>query len=198
MDLMRLFGRDKAKLKAEGEAWGCVMGLRAKVGGWWNQFPYADHTLGAQDHLIQRRLADENRLLMAPARAELWRWKPEGGPVAVRISEVPEGHCREYDLPMPYFQVDWFLNQAAGRWEPHLLDWGCLVGHKIGLAQISQIAHRYDPDIAPEAQPRPGSAVFAVVEKTTRDFTVVFNDYNGFATDKAYGQHDCDLVALLA
>ena len=195
---MRLFGRDKAKLKAEGEAWGCVMGLRAKVGGWWNQFPYADHTIGAQDHLIQRRLADENRLLMNPTRAQLWHWKPEGGAVAVRSTEVPEQHCREYDLPTPYFQVDWFLNQAAGRWEPHLLDWGCLVGHKIGLAQISQIAHRYDPDIPPDKQPKPGSAIFAVVEKTTRDFTVVFNDYNGFATDKAYGQHDCDLVALLA
>jgi hypothetical protein len=49
-----------------------------------------------------------------------------------------------------------------------------------------------------DKQPRPGSAVLAVVENTTKDFTVIFNDYNGFATDRPYGDHIYDLGALLA
>jgi len=195
---VRLFGRDKARLKEEGEAWGRVMGLRAKVGGWWNQFPYVDHTIGAQDHLTQRRLADENRLLMNPTRSQLWHWKPEGGAVAVRISEVPERHCQQWDLPFPFYQTDFFLNQAEARWQAALLEWGCLPGHTVGIAQIAQLHHCYDPAVPPDKQPRPGAAVFAVVENTTRDFTVVFNDFNGFATDRPYGEHTYDLGALLA
>ena len=195
---MRLFSADKAQLQIEAQAWNNAMALRAKR-GWWNEPPFSDFTSGSQDWLSQRMYADTNRLMMAPARVELWHWRPEGGAVAVRISELPESHCIEYDLPCPgYYQVDFFLNQAAGRWEPHVLAWNCLAGHRVGIAQLSAVAHRYDPTRAPDAQPKPGSAVFAVVDKTTKDFTVVFNDFNGFSVDRPYGQHDCDLIALLA
>jgi hypothetical protein len=94
------------------------------------------------DHLSQRRLNDENRLLMNPTRAELPRWKPADGAIAVRISEIPESHCRTWDLPWPgYYQVDFFLDQTAGCWRVALLEWGALVNHKIGLAEISAISH---------------------------------------------------------
>ena len=106
--------------------------------------------------------------------------------------------CETLDLPWPFYQCDWYLNQATSRWEPHLLHWGCLAGHTVGIAQIAAISHRYDPTVPVDKQPRPGSAVLAVVENTTKDFTVIFNDYNGFATDRPYGDHIYDLGALLA
>ena len=90
---MRLFSADKAQLKAEAEAWNNAMTLRSKA-GWWNEQPFADFTSGSQDWLSQRMYADTNRLMMAPERVELWHWRPEGGAVAVRISEHPNKSLR--------------------------------------------------------------------------------------------------------
>jgi|SRR6516164_5943168 hypothetical protein len=103
-----------------------------------------------------------------------------------------------WDLPFPFDQTDFSLNQGEARWQAALLEWGSLVNHKIAIAQIAQLHHRFDPAVPIDKQAKPGSAVFAVVENTTKDCTVIFSDFNGFATDQPYGEHTWDLVALLA
>ena len=57
---------------------------------------------------------------------------------------------------------------------------------------------RFDPDLPFDRQPRPGSAQFGIVTGKTKDFTVIFNDFNGFSIDRDYGPRSHDLCALLA
>ncbi len=71
------------------------------------------------------------------------------------------------------------------------------VGIKVALAGTDHTHNRFNPALAPDGQPIPGSAIFSPIPGTTRDFVITWNDYHGFSVSEPYWQPTHDLVAMV-
>ena len=68
---------------------------------------------------------------------------------------------------------------------------------KVALAGTDHTHNRFNPALAPDGQPIPGSAIFSPIPGTTRDFVITWNDYHGFSVSEPYWQPTHDLVAMV-
>ncbi len=71
------------------------------------------------------------------------------------------------------------------------------VGIKVALAGTDHTHNRFNPALAPDGQPIPGSAIFSPIPGTTRDFVITWNDHHGFSVSEPYWQPTHDLVAMV-
>jgi hypothetical protein len=184
------------RCRRAGEAWGRggpASGRGAAV-NWWSEKQYR---LGALDAVQARIDSDTQRLQAGPGRDQLI-WQPRHGAVAALVHYIADSEERQPTRPKHYYSISRLLVEATGRWtDRYVMAHSAFVGVKVALCQTDYTHNRYNPALAPDGQPIPGSARFNPVPGTTLDFVITWNDFWGFSVSAPYLNPVHDLVAMI-
>jgi hypothetical protein len=188
------------RCRRSGEAWGeRGPGPAQQQRGFRRKWPWH---LGAVDKVQARIDADTQRLMAGPGRNQLV-WTPESGAFAALVHLVPNCEGLQFPRPQFYYQISRILLEypAGGqnaRWsDKFVIKHSAFVGVKVALAETDHAWHRYEPLLAPDGQPIPGSARFVPLPGTDQDPIISWNDFWGFSVSTPYANPRRDLVAMI-
>jgi hypothetical protein len=182
------------RCRRAGEAWRGPASGRGVAGQWWRENQYR---LGALDATQARIDSDTQRLQCGPGRDQLI-WQPRHGSFVALVHYIADSEERQPTRQKHYYAISRILLERVGRWtERYPIQHSAFVGVKVALCQTDGTHNRFNPALAPDGQPIPGSARFSPIPGTTLDFVISWNDYWGFSVPEPYVNPRHDLVAMI-
>jgi hypothetical protein len=177
-----------------GEAFRGPASGRGAAVNWWSEKQYR---LGALDATQARIDSDSQRLQAGPGRDKMI-WEPRHGGFVALVHYLEDSEERQPTRPRHYYSISRILLESAGRWtDRYVMAHSAFVGVKVALCQTDGTHNRYNPALAPDGQPIPGSARFSPIPRTTFDFVITWNDFWGFSVGTPYLNPVRDLVAMI-
>jgi hypothetical protein len=182
------------RCRRAGLAWGGPASGRGVASQWWKEKQYR---LGALDATQARIDSDTQRLQAGPGRDQLI-WEPRHGGFVALIHYIADSEERQPARQKYYYAISRILLEATGRWtERYVIAHSAFVGIKVAICETDHTHNRYNPALAPDGQPIPGSACFSPIPGTTWDFVIEWNDYWGFSVPAPYVNPRHDLAAMI-